>query len=61
MHMELGGKLVNPLRTETQILARLPCVTDVDGATHTRTATATSTKLTSKALCGAAVGVASAI
>jgi len=36
MHMELGGKLLNSLRIETQILERLQSVSVVDGAAHTQ-------------------------
>ena len=36
VHMELGGKLLNSLRIETQFLARLEGVSVVDGATHTQ-------------------------
>ena len=35
MHMELGGKLLNSLKIETQFLERLQSVSVVDGATHT--------------------------
>ena len=34
VHMELGGKLLNSLRIETQLFERLQCVGVVDGATH---------------------------
>ena len=34
--MELGGKLLNYLRIETQLLERLQSVSVVDGATHTQ-------------------------
>jgi len=34
--MELGGKLPNSLRIETQFLERLQSVSVVDGATHTQ-------------------------
>ena len=34
--MELGGKLLNSLRIETQFLERLQSVSVVDGATHTQ-------------------------
>jgi len=33
--MELGGKLLNSLRIETQFLERLQSVSAVDGAAHT--------------------------
>ena len=36
VHMELGGKLLNSLRIETQILERLQSVSVVDGAVHTQ-------------------------
>ena len=36
VHMELGGKLLNSLRIETQFLERLQSVCVVDGATHTQ-------------------------
>ena len=36
VHMELGGKLLNSLRIETQFLQRLQGVSVVDGATHTQ-------------------------
>ena len=36
MHMELGGKLLNSLRIETQFLERLQSVSVVDGAAHTQ-------------------------
>ena len=36
VHMELGGKLLNSLRIETQFLARLEGVSVVDGAAHTQ-------------------------
>ena len=36
VHMELGGKLLNSLRIETQFLERLQSVSVVDGATHTQ-------------------------
>jgi hypothetical protein len=36
MHMELGGKLLNSLRIETQFLERLQSVSVVDGATPRR-------------------------
>jgi hypothetical protein len=36
VHMELGGKLFNSLRIETQFLERLQSVSDVDGAAHTQ-------------------------
>jgi hypothetical protein len=35
VHMELGGKLLNSLRIETQFLERLQSVSAVDGAAHT--------------------------
>jgi hypothetical protein len=35
VHMELGGKLLNSLRIETQFLERLQSVSVVDGAAHT--------------------------
>ena len=35
-HMELGGKLLNSLRIETQFLERLQSVSVVDGAAHTQ-------------------------
>ena len=34
--MELGGKLLNSLRIETQFLERLQSVSIVDGAAHTQ-------------------------
>ena len=34
--MELGGKLLNSLRIETQFLDRLQSVSVVDGAAHTQ-------------------------
>ena len=34
--MELGGKLLNSLRIETQLLKRLQSVGVVDGAAHTQ-------------------------
>jgi hypothetical protein len=34
VHMELGGKLLNSLRIETQFLERFQSVGVVDGATH---------------------------
>ena len=34
VHMELGGKLLNSLRIETQFLERLQSVSVVDGAAH---------------------------
>jgi hypothetical protein len=34
--MELGGKLLNSLRIETQFLEGLQSVSDVDGAAHTQ-------------------------
>ena len=34
--MEIGGKLLNSLRNETQFLERLQSVSVVDGATHTQ-------------------------
>ena len=34
--MELGGKLLNSLRIETQFLERLKSVSTVDGAAHTQ-------------------------
>jgi hypothetical protein len=34
VHMELGGKLLNSLRIETQILERLQSLSVVDGAAH---------------------------
>ena len=34
--MELGGKLLNSLRIETQFLERLQSVSVVDGAAHTQ-------------------------
>jgi len=36
VHMELGGKLLNSLRIETQFLERLQSVGVVDGAAHTQ-------------------------
>jgi hypothetical protein len=36
VHMELGGKLINSLKIETQFLERLQSVSVVDGATHTK-------------------------
>ena len=36
VHMELGGKLLNSLRIETQFFERLQSVGVVDGATHTQ-------------------------
>jgi hypothetical protein len=36
VHMELGGKLLNCLRFETQFLERLQSVSVVDGAAHTQ-------------------------
>jgi hypothetical protein len=36
VHMELGGKLLNSLRIETQFLERLQSVSAVDGTTHTQ-------------------------
>jgi hypothetical protein len=36
VHMELGGKLLNSLRIETQFLERLQSVSIVDGAAHTQ-------------------------
>ena len=36
VHMELGGKLLNSLRIETQFLDRLQSVDIVDGAAHTQ-------------------------
>ena len=36
VHMELGGKLLNSLRIETQFFERLHSVGVVDGATHTQ-------------------------
>ena len=36
VHMELGGKLLNSLRIETQFFERLQSVSVVDGATHTQ-------------------------
>jgi len=36
VHMELGGKLLNSLRIEIQILERLQSVSVVDGAAHTQ-------------------------
>ena len=36
VHMELGGKLINSLKIETQILGRLQSVSVVDGASHTQ-------------------------
>ena len=34
VYMELGGKLLNPLRIKTQFLERLQSMSVVDGATH---------------------------
>ena len=34
VHMELGGKLLNSLRIETQILERLQSLSVVDAAAH---------------------------
>jgi hypothetical protein len=36
VHMELGGKLLNSLRIETQVLERLQSVSVVNGAPHTQ-------------------------
>ena len=36
VHMELGGKLLNSLRIETQFLERLQSVSMVVGAAHTQ-------------------------
>jgi hypothetical protein len=36
VHVELGGKLLNSLRIETQFLERLQSVSVVDGAAHTQ-------------------------
>ena len=36
VHMELGGKLLNSLRIETQFFERLQSVNVVDGAAHTQ-------------------------
>jgi hypothetical protein len=36
VHMELGGKLHNSLRIETQFLERLQSVSVVNGAAHTQ-------------------------
>jgi len=36
VYMELGGKLLNPLRIKTQFLERLQSMSVVDGATHTQ-------------------------
>ena len=36
VHMELGGKLRNSLRIETQFLERLQSVSVVDGDVHTQ-------------------------
>ena len=36
VHMELGGKLLNSLRIETQFLEKLQSVSVVDGAAHTQ-------------------------
>jgi len=36
VHMELGGKLINSLRIESQFLERLQSVSVVDGAAHTQ-------------------------
>ena len=36
VHMELGGKLLNSLRIETQFLESLESVSVVDGAAHTQ-------------------------
>ena len=36
VHVELGGKLLNSLRIETQFLERLQSVGVVDGAAHTQ-------------------------
>ena len=39
VHMELGGKLLNSLRIETQFLERLQSVSVVDGVAHTQLTT----------------------
>jgi len=39
VRMELGGKLLNSLRIETQFLERLQSVSVVDGAAHTQKGT----------------------
>ena len=36
LHMELGSKLLNSLKIETQFLERLQSVSVVDGAAHTQ-------------------------
>ena len=36
VHMEVGGKLLNSLRIETQFLERLQSVSGVDGAVYTQ-------------------------
>ena len=36
VHMELGGKLLNSLRIQTQFIERLQSVSVVDGASHTQ-------------------------
>ena len=36
VHMELGGKLLNSLRSKTQFFERLQSVSVVDGAAHTQ-------------------------
>ena len=36
VHMELGGKLLNSFRIETQFFERLQSVGVVDGAAHTQ-------------------------
>ena len=36
VHMELGGKLLNSMKIETQLLERLQSVSVVDGATYTQ-------------------------
>ena len=36
VHMELGGKLLNSLRIETQFFERLQSVSVIDGAAHTQ-------------------------
>ena len=36
VHMELGGKLLNSMRIETQFFERLLSVGVVDGAAHTQ-------------------------
>ena len=36
VHMELGGKLLNSLRIETQFFERLQSVGVIDGAAHTQ-------------------------